>query len=118
QPLTIAVMVSESPRAMPGASAAPEKPKLVVFGDATFVSNALGGRSGEAFSIMFDIFAGALDWLRERPTNIGIEPRMAATFELNPEAQLKETQLKFLPLLVSVIGVVGLGLGVWLVRRQ
>jgi hypothetical protein len=118
QPLPIAVMVSESSRPMPGTAPSPEKPKLVVFGDATFVSNALGGRAGEAFSIMFDLFASSLDWLRERPTNIGIEPRVAQTFELNPDALLKETQLKFLPLLVSVVGVAGLGLGVWLVRRQ
>jgi ABC-type uncharacterized transport system len=118
EPLPIAVIVTESTRALPGAAPNPEKPKLAVYGDATFVSNALGGRSGEAYSVMFDLFAGTLDWLRERPTNIGIEPRMAATYELTPDAQLKETQLKFLPLLVSVVGVLGLGLGIWLVRRQ
>ena len=118
QPLPIAVIVTESQRAMPGAAPNPEKPKLVVFGDATFVSNAFGGRVGESYSIMFDLFAGTLDWLRERPTNIGIEPRLATTYEVNPDAMLKETQLKLLPLLISVVGVLGLGLGMWIVRRQ
>lgn len=120
QPLPFAVVVTETARALPGAAPTPDKPKLAVYGDATFVSNALGGRSGEAFSVMFDLFAGTLDWLRERPSNIGIEPRLAATYELMPDVALKEkeAQLKFLPLLVAVVAVCCLGLGVWLVRRQ
>jgi hypothetical protein len=43
---------------------------------------------------------------------------VAATYDLTPGAINNESTLKFLPLLVGVVGVFGLGLGVWLVRRQ
>ncbi len=115
KPLPLMTVVAETTRGMPGAPPAPEKPKLAVFGDADFVSNV---STQDVDSVSFDLFLSTLEWLRDRPTNIGIEPRMAQTFELTPDATLKETQLKFLPLLVSIIGVLGLGLGVWLVRRQ
>ncbi|MBX7105550.1 MAG: GldG family protein [Gemmataceae bacterium] len=117
-PLPVAMTASESPRGMPGQAPPAEKPRIAVFGDATFLVNAVGGSRSEGAAVMFDLFAGTLDWLRERPTNIGIEPRVAATYDLTPGAMNNETTLKFLPLLVGVVGVFGLGLGVWLVRRQ
>jgi uncharacterized membrane protein YhaH (DUF805 family) len=117
-PLVMAMAVTETPRTGPGQPRPAERPRIVVFGDATFLANALAGGRTESSAYLFDLFAGSLDWLRERPSNIGIEPRVTPTFELNPAVIGQESAIKFLPLLIATIGVLGLGLGVWLVRRQ
>ena len=54
------------------------KPKLAVYGDVTFVTNReVSERSG---SENFSLFASTLDWLAERPTSIGVEPRNVAVY--------------------------------------
>lgn len=113
----VGVMVTETSRGMPGQQPGAEKPKMVVIGDVSFLSNAAGGSRGES-AIDFDLFAGVLDWLRDRPATIGVEPRESQTFELNPTVINHVDVLRFLPLLIAVVGVIGLGLGVWIVRRR
>jgi hypothetical protein len=116
EPLPVAVSVSESgtPPGMPAHPATSSKPRLVVFGDATFVTNPLASaRSGTQ---NFSLFASTLDWLAERPTSIGVEPRELSVYRLDPTAN--RARLLLLPGLLAVMAVLGLGLGVWVVRRR
>lgn len=103
EPLTAAVVVTES-----------AKPKLAVFGDVSFVNNRqVGERSGTQ---NFSLFASTLDWLAERPTSIGIGPRNLEVYSLPATARF--SYLVFLPGLLAVVLILGLGLGVWVVRRR
>jgi hypothetical protein len=116
EPLPVAVAVSEAgpPPGMPGHPPTASKPRLVVFGDATFVTNPLASpRSGTQ---NFSLFASTLDWLAERPTSIGVEPRELSVYRLEPTAN--RARLVLLPGLLAVMAVMGLGLGVWVVRRR
>src|SRR5262249_35425503 len=79
--LPMMLAVSESTRTSPSAPPSPEKPKMVVFGDSKFVSNVRADVRAEA--IEFDLFIGSIEWLRERPSNIGIEPKEYQYYEMD-----------------------------------
>jgi hypothetical protein len=103
EPLSVAVAVTDA-----------GKPRLVVFGDTTFVTNReVGERSGTR---NFSLFASTLDWLAERPTSIGIEPRNMAIYQMQPTA--RGWSLVVMPGLIALVAILGLGLGVWAVRRR
>jgi hypothetical protein len=110
EPVPVVVAVSER---TPGGEGKPE-PRLLVFGDATFISNAyLAEASGDPY---FDLFASSLGWLHERPANIGIAPKKRDYFFLEPTAKVGE--LVWLPVGLMLVGIIGLGAGVWVVRRR
>src|SRR5207248_2898367 len=86
---------------MPGAPPSPAKPRMVVVGNAVWVSNPYVDEA-RATEPNFDLFVGLLDWLRERPSNIGIEPRPYKNYLLDRSASF--VRLALLPALV-VAGV-------------
>jgi hypothetical protein len=93
------------------------KPRLVVVGNAGFASDqneprAPQGVNPESYSLV----SGSLAWLREKPTNIGIEGKSRDKFKL-PETSNVD-RLIFVPMLLMLASIVGLGLGVWVVRRR
>jgi hypothetical protein len=118
-PLPVAVAVSEaSPDEMfdPHRSlkqAPDQKPRLIVMGDATFISN-INMEQNETAG--YDLFASCLAWLREKPNFIGIEPKKRDVYLLSTSTNV--TRMIFLPSILMILGVVGLGLGVWVVRRR
>ncbi len=74
--LCVAVAVSETQGGMPQIPNHPplnqkETPRMVVFGDAGWVSNEALGAPGNANN--YDLFASCLSWLRERP-EVGVGP--------------------------------------------
>jgi hypothetical protein len=94
------------------------KPRMVVFGAGGWLSDEeIGSREGGA---NYDLFASVLYWLREKP-NLGVGP--ADTDKPREDYNLKLTddpafRLRMLPLGLLVLGVLALGLGVWVVRRR
>jgi hypothetical protein len=115
-PLSAAVTVTDAapPPGIPGHPPTAAKPRLAVFGDTLFLTNVLtNDRSGYQ---TFALFASTLDWLSERPTSIGIESRSLPVYVPDPDAN--RTRMIWLPLLIAVVAVVGLGAGVWVVRRR
>lgn len=110
--LPLMLAVTETPRPLPGGPPPTEKPKMVVFGDSTFVTNL------RAESVEFDLFISSLEWLRERPANIGIEAKEYQYYRLDGSVLPNLNRVVYLPLLFACIIVLGLGVGVWLVRRQ
>jgi hypothetical protein len=92
-----------------------DKPRMVVVGDATFVTNQNVSEHGGQIGF-YDFFASMLAWVRERPTSIGIEPRKRETYTMARGADT--TRMVMLPALLMACGVAGLGAGIWVVRRQ
>jgi hypothetical protein len=92
------------------------QPRLVVFGDATWVSNqAIAGRNGRD---NYDLFASCVNWLRERP-DVGAQPipdKTREEYKLPPDASL--VRLVITPILMLLMTVICLGTGVWIVRRR
>jgi len=124
--LPVAVAVSETsasdprdPHAFMGGGRGEGAPRVVVIGDSAFASNAaLGGRAGNEAgpSTGYDLFASALAWLREKPSSMGIEPKDRGSYAM--QASTNFTSMLLAPFGLMSLSVLGLGLGVWVVRRR
>jgi hypothetical protein len=118
--MPVAVVVSE-PQAQPpsfdphaGMRPQDQKPRLAVFGDASIACNALiNANRGE-----YELFASTLAWLRERPESIGLEPKQRNTYSLTGVPEEEIGRMWRLPSLLLLLTIVGLGTGVWIVRRR
>jgi hypothetical protein len=89
-------------------------PRLAVFGSAALASNYFTSeRRGQ---LHYELIANTLDWLRERPQSIGIEPKKRDFFVLDPSVNVN--RMRFLPAGLMLLAIIGLGTSVWLVRRQ
>jgi hypothetical protein len=104
-PLPLVVSVSEG-----------DKGRMVVFGDTEFISNR---------SIMTDptgnnyaLFVSALEWMAEREGLIGPRPNERESFALDKTVAADYTRIHFVPAWLMMLGIIGLGTGVWLVRRR
>jgi hypothetical protein len=92
-----------------------QTPRLVVFGSATFATNPYMSESGGQLN--YDLFASALAWLRERPSSIGLEPKKRNIFVLNVRDEAV-SRMRWLPVTFMLIAIIGMGTGVWLIRRR
>jgi hypothetical protein len=104
EPLPMAVVVTEA-----------NKPRLALFGNTNFVTNRNAAEESGRVST-FSLFASTLDWLSERPTSIGLEPRNLAVYSMAPTAN--GIRMILLPGVLAIVAIFGLGLGVWVVRRR
>jgi hypothetical protein len=119
EPITIAVAVSDSsdggmPRDMAHRGLFKEKPRMVVFGNGSWIGDeALRLRPNQ-----LNLFTSCLTWLRERP-DVGKPPenRERKVYQIGV-SQESMTRLRVLPLGLMLLGVIGLGTGVWVVRRR
>jgi hypothetical protein len=92
------------------------QPRMVVFGDASWVCNSeVSGRDGR---FNYDLFSSCINWLRERP-DIGAQ---AVADKTRSEFQLPKDvgglRLLLLPVTLILLTVICLGTGVWVVRRR
>ena len=118
KPLCLAVAVSETsggaPRDMAHSSLLKETPRMVVFGSADWINDeALNSRGASRM----DLFNSCISWMREK-ASIGttIPAKKRKEYEWNiPQQDMR--RLVWLPLGLMILGVVGLGAGVWVVRR-
>jgi hypothetical protein len=118
-PLPVAVAVSEmgappDPSDPHGFMNRQQQPRMLVFGDATWVDNKHMGEAGQ-----FDLFTSSLAWLRERPDIGKLEPKERKLFVLEAGDPNKVYWYMFLlPAVLVVVGIVGLGANIWIVRRR
>jgi hypothetical protein len=125
QPLSVAVTVTEPtggrPPPMPGHPpiGGDSQPRMVVFGDASWVSNQLI-QDSQFGSNHADLFRSCLAWLRERPEVGGTaEGTERKQFVLGIDSESPAaTRLRWLPASLMLLGVVGVAGGVWVVRRR
>jgi ABC-type uncharacterized transport system len=91
-----------------------EQPRAVVFGSDSLVADR--SRVPAAPDEYRQIFFGdCIDWLREREGNLGIPPKKLSTYNLDKPV---DGQSQLLLLGMVTIGIVALGLGVWVSRRR
>jgi len=104
EPLPVAVTVSEG-----------EKPKMVVFGSTDFLTNSsvTPSQDGELY---YSIFLSSLEWMAERKGRIGLDPKVTKNFSLG--SNVEYGRMLLLPVWFMFIVTVGLGIGIWLVRRR
>lgn len=120
RPVPVGVVVSETSGGMPEGPhgfmnpGGTRKPRMVVLGNRTLISNHV--IAGGPFGPCYDLFASCLAWLRERPSNIGIKPKSLDTYEPMPNADW--SRMFWTPMLLMLTAIVGLGAGVWVVRRR
>jgi hypothetical protein len=121
---TIAVAVSDrggppgAPRDEAHAGVTKDTPRMVVFGTSSWVANdGLAGRTGV---VRMDLVNNCISWLREKGAlgeGISVDPKERKLYDLNVPPP-NRTRFLFLPVGLMLLGVMGLGLGVWVVRRR
>ncbi len=94
-----------------------QTPRMVVFGDATWISDAALSRPGGRSNV--DLFASCLAWLRDSPDiGVSIPGRGRKSITLVGKYKDSRKTLYFLPLVVMLLTVVAMGGGIWVARRR
>jgi hypothetical protein len=115
--LAVAVTEGKAPPPIPNHDfmANPGQPRLIVFGDASWISNRL---EQQVAPFHFNLFTSCLSWLAER-ADIGtrVPPTQHDLYRMKA-APGSGWRLMLLPGALMILGVLGLGVGVWVVRRR
>ncbi len=118
----LAVVVSQTGgRGAPGAPPPAGVPVAAVYGTAFIFSDQISKRfSPDSAPITFDLIAVTIDWLRGRPSIAAsdIEAKKYVEYQFPQPSTVDLTRLEYLPLSLAFLVVVGLGVGVWFVRRR
>ncbi|VTU01381.1 ABC-type uncharacterized transporter OS=Singulisphaera acidiphila (strain ATCC BAA-1392 / DSM 18658 / VKM B-2454 / MOB10) GN=Sinac_5949 PE=4 SV=1: ABC_transp_aux [Gemmataceae bacterium] len=118
----VAALVSQG--AAPAGRGAPPTggtPVAAVYGNAQFVSDAVGRRmSPDAAPLTYKLVGVTLDWLRDRPSVFGsdMEGKKYAEYQFPQASTVDTTRALYFPLALTFLTVVGLGTAVWFVRRK
>jgi hypothetical protein len=113
-PVAVAVTASNLPPGHPGIGDSGGQPRLIVVGDASWISN----RGLMQHQANFELFSRSMDWLRERPV-IGKtpDPPQRRTYDFSP-SETTVWRLIWQPAVLMLLVVMASGIGVWLVRRR
>jgi hypothetical protein len=108
--LPVAVTVSETP----AGDSRRATPRMVVYGDAAWLRNLAMREGGQEEN--FDLFRSTIQWLRER-SDIGrvAEPKTRKRFILE---RTDTFAMAGVPAFLISVAVIGLGAGIWVVRRR
>jgi hypothetical protein len=119
QPPSLAVTVTEGKAAAPIPNheflGKEGQPRMIVFGDASWISNLLEQQIAPSH---FNLFASCLSWLAERG-DIGerLPPTQHDLYRIKA-APGSEWRIVVLPSVLMIVGALALGVGVWVVRRR
>lgn len=119
EPPSLAVTVTDGKEAPPVPNhdflAKEGQPRLIVFGDASWISNRL---EQQIAPFHFNLFVSCLSWLAER-SDIGerVPPTQHDLYRIKA-APGSGWRIILLPSALMIMGVLGLGIGVWVVRRR
>ena len=106
----LAVFVSEGPTA-----------RVAVIGCGWFVSDDAAATANDRFgnrgaTVWLDLMGSTLDWVRDRPAVIGPTDKPYTTYTLKPG--FDSLRMVWVPLGLALVSVLGLGAGVWVIRRK
>jgi hypothetical protein len=112
KPLPVAVAVNDTQT--PGEH--DPQPCLAVFGNAAWLDSAEMREGGD--NLRFDLFRSTLAWLRGRK-NVGKMPDPKPIKEYVPSVNPDTVwRMVWLPATLTVLGIIAVGGGIWLVRRR
>jgi len=103
-PVPVAVAVSEN-----------GKPRMVVFGDTEFLANR-AQNEGEDKELLYALFVSSLEWMAEHEELGGIRPRESSMYAISKAVDTR--RMTVLPGWFMMLGIFGLGTGIWLSRRR
>ena len=86
-----------------------KKPRMVVFGDAQFLSNFWLTRMRSAREY-YSLFVSSLEWMSDGDVPVGLQPKESTIFVL-PQT-VNEGRLVLLPGWAMILGIFGLGTGI------
>jgi hypothetical protein len=113
----VGVAVTQRPADAPPATAAGAvtdgKPRLVLFSSGSMAENIV--QAIEPTNL--DLIMNAVSWLRERPDAVGIAPKTHVALTLNADPVLR-SRLVVVPTVAAVLGIIGLGVIVYVVRHE
>jgi hypothetical protein len=108
-PLIVGIAVTGAPRE----KGAEPVPRMVVFG-----SRFLGDNGAVAtMPTNLDVIQNAIFWLRGRPENLGVAPKTHVALTLTADPNLR-AKLVLLPTLMAVAVLIGLGVFMYVTRRD
>ncbi len=90
-------------------------PRMVVFGTSYMVTNVPKNLGGSSRGANYYLVVSTCEWLAGREQNIGVPPRTNNFFVLDKG---NPTRMVFLPFALMTLGFIGMGIGVWVVRRR
>ncbi len=91
------------------------RPRMVLFGDTEFISNAMIAGPN---SINYSLFVSALEWMAEHEGLVGPQPKTQEIVEMPAGAAMNFTRIHLVPLWLMFLAIIGVGGGIWLVRRR
>jgi len=105
EPISVAVTVTES-------SGEAAKPRMVVIGDAEFLSN----EDIEIYPSNYDLAASAIEWMISERGFVGPRPKESSRYSFGPGVDID--RMTFGAFWTMLVLIVILGVGVWLARRK
>ncbi len=91
-----------------------ERPKLLVLGTDWFIADDAIKQTPEA-PIYVAITGALLEWMREKPRGMNVEPRALGTFSIPTSSE--SSGMRYLPFYLTFLGIIALGVGMWVARR-
>lgn len=107
-PVSVAVAVSEG-------EGDAKRPRLIVFGDTEFITNLEIARS-KTKQTNYAFTVSAIEWMAERESIGALPPGEHPLFTLDPGVDY--WRMILLPAWLMLLTLIGLGIGIWLVRRR
>jgi hypothetical protein len=96
-------------------------PRVAVFGSSFMASDREArGLPPETAPLSYDVVGATVDWLREKPsvTAVEIKAKQYQEYRFPNSSAVSATRLVYLPLALGLLAVIGLGAGVWVIRRK
>jgi hypothetical protein len=112
-----------SPDPLPVAVAVTDRenhPRAVIVGDDVFITTDYITKLAPNETANYEFFRSCLEWLGERPVQVvgGIRPKERQFYRLTREETGGGMRLILLPISLMALGLVGMGAGIWIVRRK
>lgn len=109
---------SDNPRSVMVAVAEGGTGRVVVIGNGLAFADNIGRKLGTG-TTGYDLVGASIDWLRDRPPIPGgVESKTYVEYNFPEPVAVDYTRLLYLPIMIAILTVAGLGAGVWVVRRK
>jgi hypothetical protein len=115
---SVAVVVSEGGGMNPHGGPTAGTGRLLVVGNSIIFSDRVA-QQAKGNPISFDMIGVGIDWLRDRPAlTTTVEAKAYKEYQPPEPATISDLRLIYMPLGLGMLLIIGLGTGVWVIRRK